>query len=152
MKLFLRPAVVGLRPARAQVGPVNGRNHSPIEYSLQTVVRVPLFAIFSQPTLPRFLQFPHFSQCRLPSTSTFPMDRPQLLCHLIQPGDKDHSLRRSTPPATSEAEARGASTFHHGGLFGVYSQPASPPSLATALVHFRRQASTIVLLREHGGF
>ena len=65
MKLFLRPAVVGLRPARAQVGPVNGRNHSPIEYSLQTVVRVPLFAIFSQPTLPRFLQFPHSSQCRL---------------------------------------------------------------------------------------
>ena len=83
MKLFLRPAVVGLRPARAQVGPVNGRNHSPIEYSLQTVVRVPLFAIFSQPTLPRFLQFPHSSQCRLPSTSTFPMDRPQRPRHLI---------------------------------------------------------------------
>ena len=62
MKLFLRPAVVGLRPARAQVGPVNGRNHSPIEYSLQTVVRVPLFAIFSQPPLPRFLQFPHSSR------------------------------------------------------------------------------------------
>ena len=174
MKLFLRPAVVGLRPARAQVGPVNGRNHSPIEYSLQTVVRVPLFAIFSQPPLPRFIQFPHSSRhlllpfgtipapccpsnpsppffLLLPSTSTFPMDRPQRLCHLIQPGDKDHSLRRSTPPATSEAEARGASTFHHGGLFGVYSQLASPPSLAAALVHFRRHDSTIVLLRENGG-
>ena len=62
-----------------------------------------------------------------------------------------HSLRRSTPPATSEAEARGASTFHHGGLFGVYSQLASPPSLAAALVHFRRHDSTIVLLRENGG-
>ena len=46
----------------------------------------------------------------------------------------------------------GKSASHPWGLFGVYSQPASPPSLATALVHFRRQASTIVLLREHGGF
>ena len=30
--------------------------------ALQTVVRVPLFAIFSQPPLPRFLQFPHSSR------------------------------------------------------------------------------------------
>ena len=80
--------------------------------ALQTVVRVPLFAIFSQPPLPRFLQFPHSSRhlllpfgtipapccpsnpsppffLLLPSTSTFPMDRPQRLRHLIQPGDKD---------------------------------------------------------------
>ena len=127
--------------------------------ALQTVVRVPLFAIFSQPPLPRFIQFPHSSRhlllpfgtipapccpsnpsppffLLLPSTSTFPMDRPQRLCHLIQPGDKDHSLRRSTPPATSEAEARGASTFHHGGLFGVYSQLASPPSLPLHLLNY----------------
>ena len=30
--------------------------------ALQTVVRVPLFAIFSQPPLPRFIQFPHSSR------------------------------------------------------------------------------------------
>ena len=34
----------------------------------------------------------------------------------------------------------------------MYSQLASPPSLAAALVHFRRHDSTIVLLRENGGF
>ena len=65
MKLFLRPAVVGFRSARACW---TGQWPQPLshgmEYALQTVVRVPLFAIFSQPTLPRFLQFPHSSQCR----------------------------------------------------------------------------------------
>ena len=59
-------AVVGFRSARACW---TGQWPQPLshgmEYALQTVVRVPLFAIFSQPTLPRFLQFPHSSQCRL---------------------------------------------------------------------------------------
>ena len=64
VKLFLRPAVVGFRSARACW---TGQWPQPLshgmEYALQTVVRVPLFAIFSQPPLlPRFLQFPHSSR------------------------------------------------------------------------------------------
>ena len=133
MKLFLRPAVVGLRPARAQVGPVNGRNHSPIEYSLQTVVRVPLFAIFSQPPLPRFLQFPHSSRhlllpfgtipapccpsnpsppffLLLQSTSTSPMDRPHRLFHLIhsvgqRPRRPARQRHAVLPPSTMGASS-----------------------------------------------
>ena len=138
---------------REPVGPVNGRNRSPTGWSRPADCRTcptlrnlfPTSPSSFSPISPFFSSssFAFWDQTRLPavritrllhpSTSTFPMDRPQRLCHLIQPGDKDHSLRRSTPPATSEAEARGASTFHHGGLFGVYSQPTSPPSLAAAL-------------------
>ena len=66
----------------------------------------------------------------------------------------NHSLSPySSSSFSSPRKVRpGKSTSHPWGLFGVYSQLASPPSLAAALVHFRRQASTIVLLREHGGF
>ena len=39
-------------------------------------------------------------------------------------------------PGDQQAEARGASTFHHGGLFGVYSQLASPPSLPLHLLNY----------------
>ena len=56
--------VVGLRPARARwtghwPQPLS---HLGMEYSLWTVAIVSLFTIFSQPPLPRFLQFPHSSR------------------------------------------------------------------------------------------
>ena len=118
MKLFLRPAVVGLRPARAQVGPVNGRNHSPIEYSLQTVVRVPLFAIFSQPTLPRFLQFPHSSR------------------HLLLPfGTRQGKVRSfgplsalSSPPSTVPSLPTGLLYHNHTFLLPAVRVTLLPPS------------------------
>ena len=101
--------------------------------ALQTVVRVPLFAIFSQPPLPRFIQFPHSSRhlllpfgtipapccpsnpsppffLLLPSTSTFPMDRPHRLFHLIhsvgqrprRPARQRHAV---LPPSTMGASS-----------------------------------------------
>ena len=176
VKLFLRPAVVGFRSARACW---TGQWPQPLshgmEYALQTVVRVPLFAIFSQPTLPRFLQFPHSSQCRLllpfgtrrgkvrsfgplsalsaPLNRTFttPLLPPPSVNFNFSNGStttsssphtarrqgpaSPHSLRRSTPPATSEAEARGASTFQ-----GPPSAPPSAPMNNISLHHSQGQS------------
>ena len=142
-------AVVGFRSARACW---TGQWPQPLSHGMESPCRLSYVSHSSQsfPNLP-FLVFSNFPIllviffCLLgpdkapccpnnpsppffllhPSTSTFPMDRPQLLCHLIQPGDKDHSLRRSTPPATSEAEARGASTFQ-----GPPTQDHHPPPSA----------------------
>ena len=130
---------------REPVGPVNGRNRSPTGWSRPADCRTcptlrnlfPTYPSSFSPISP-FFSVPPSINFNFSNGSTTTSSSP-------------HSLRRSTPPATSEAEARGASTFHHGGLFGVYSQLASPPSLAAALVHFRRHDSTIVLLRENGG-
>ena len=131
---------------REPVGPVNGRNRSPTGWSRPADCRTcptlrnlfPTYPSSFSPISP-FFSVPPSINFNFSNGSTTTSSSP-------------HSLRRSTPSATSEAEARGASTFHHGGLFGVYSQLASPPSLAAARVHFRRHDSTIVLLRENGGF
>ena len=142
---------------REPVGPVNGRNRSPTGWSRPADCRTcptlrnlfPTYPSSFSPISP-FFSVPPSINFNFSNGSTTTSSSPHTARR--QGPASPHSLRRSTPPATSEAEARGASTFHHGGLFGVYSQLASPPSLAAALVHFRRQASTIVLLREHGGF
>ena len=165
-------------------------SHLGMEYSLWTVAIVFFFTIFSQPPLPRFLQFPHSSRHLLlpfgtrqskvrsfsplsalsaplnrsfttgllyrnhtfllpavrvtllpPSSSSsrqpqlFPYTEDQLSIH--RGPASPHSLRRSTPPATSEAEARGASTFQGPPTHDHHPPPSAPMNTRTREVKVR---------------
>ena len=149
---------------REPVGPVNGRNHSPTGWSTPCRLSYVSHSSQSFPNLPSFLVFSNFpillviffcllgpdkakyaASVRvtfLPTSSSssrqpqlFPYTEDQLSIHRDRGPASPHSLRRSTPPATSEAEARGASTFQ-----GPPSAPPSAPMNNISLHHSQGQS------------
>ena len=118
----VRPADCRTCPTLRNLFPTSPSSFSPISPFFSSSS----FAFWDQTRLPavRITRLP-------PSSSSFRQ------LQLFQWTDHTVFFTSFTPsvnaPGDQQAEARGASTFHHGGLFGVYSQLTSPPSLAAAL-------------------
>ena len=131
---------------REPVGPVNGRNRSPTGWSRPADCRTcptlrnlfPTSPSSFSPISPFFSSssFAFWDQTRLPAVriTRLPPSSPSFRqLQLFQWTDHTVFFTSFTPsvnaPGDQQAEARGASTFHHGGLFGKMAAPNIRPLL-----------------------